>query len=41
MTLPARPKRSCPKCQSTSYLFGARKTIKLPAEQGESQVETK
>lgn len=24
---PERPKRSCPKCQSTSYLFRARKSV--------------
>lgn len=26
MTPPDRPKRCCPKCQATSYLFRARKT---------------
>jgi len=27
MTPPNRPKRCCKKCQSTSYLFRARKTV--------------
>ncbi len=27
MTTPERPKRCCPKCQATSYLFRARKTV--------------
>lgn len=27
MTPQERPKRCCPKCQSTSYLFRARKTV--------------
>ncbi len=27
MTTPGRPDRSCPKCEHTSYLFRARKTV--------------
>ncbi len=41
MTTPDRPKRSCPKCQSASYLFRARKTIDAPEDEGGKQVETK
>jgi hypothetical protein len=38
MTPPDRPKRCCPKCQATSYLFRARKTV----EEAEGRyVETK
>lgn len=38
MTPPGRPKRCCPKRQSTSYLFRARKTV----EEAEGKfVETK
>jgi hypothetical protein len=33
-----RPKRCCPKCQSTSYLFRARKTVE---EADGKVVETK
>jgi transposase-like protein len=38
MTPPDRPKRCCPKCQSTSYLFRARKTVE---EADGTFVETK
>jgi predicted nucleic-acid-binding Zn-ribbon protein len=38
MTLPERPKRCCPKCQATGYLFRTRKTV----EEAEGKlVETK
>jgi transposase-like protein len=38
MTPPDRPKRCCPQCQSTSYLFRARKAV----EEAEGRyVETK
>jgi DNA-directed RNA polymerase subunit M/transcription elongation factor TFIIS len=38
MTPTVRPKRCCPKCQATSYLFRARKTVE--AAEGK-YVETK
>jgi transposase-like protein len=29
MTPPERPRRCCPKCQATSYLFRARKAVEV------------